>query len=191
MGRVGGIGQDASRTDREHRSGLHRHRGGGTAPGTVDEGQPAIGAEEEPDPDVAAGCPPSWPSTGRNVAVVVDRTPGRGNRRDQLGGGGIRGHDPVVGRAAVVLHLLQHHQIRSRQGIDDDLGQTGELLRRIARVEVLHVEGGDGQLIGQPAGLAASRCSHPARRHRRRGQDLVAPEAVVDHPYHRLPGCGR
>ena len=57
MIRVGGIGQDAPRTDREDRTGLHRHRDGGRAPGTVHEGQPPIGAEEEPDPDIAPLLP--------------------------------------------------------------------------------------------------------------------------------------
>ncbi len=32
--------------------------------------------------------------------------------------------------------------------VDDQAGQGGELRRRIARVEVLNVEGGDGELSG-------------------------------------------
>ena len=94
----------------------------------------------------------------------IDRSPGSGDGIDQQ----IRGHRGIddavaTGGTGVVLHLLQHDQIRRAQVGDDDRRQPGEgVIRRIGidigRIEVLDVEGGHGQLIG-PGRCGDSGCS--------------------------------
>ena len=51
---------------------------------TVDEGEPAVGAEQEADPDVPAGLPAVLVVDRVDLAPVVRRAAGRGDRGDQL-----------------------------------------------------------------------------------------------------------
>src|SRR5215207_6293436 len=53
----------------------------------------------------------------------------------------------VVLRPVVVLNLLDGDDVGRPQVIDDDLGQPPELLVVVAGVEVLDVEGRDGELV--------------------------------------------
>ena len=104
------------------------------AAGSVDERQAAVGAEQEPDPDVAA----------RLAAVlVVDRVDLRGTRRPARRRPGSprsasRQRDRRVDRprrwSAPLLSWISSIAIRSgeRRLVDDQPGERGELRRRVA-----------------------------------------------------------
>src|SRR5262249_51888251 len=101
--------------------------------------------------------------------------------RDQLGHGLVAGHHAVVGGAGVVLYLLDRDQVGRLQVIDHDVRQGAEFGGRIGRRQVLHVEGGDGELArgGRRRGLLGEAAARDARR---RGHiELVVAAAVGQH----------
>src|SRR5690606_39904575 len=125
--------------------------------GPVGEGDP-LGVVEERLADVAARL------AAVRLVGRVDRTPrvagtaGRLDGLDQLRQGQVRGDRAVVGGAAVVLDLLQGHDVRRPQVVHDRGGVRGEGV--VGGVQVLHVVGGDGEfarvlLAGGLAGRAA------------------------------------
>src|SRR5262249_6231581 len=125
----------------------HGDRGGGVTAGSVDEGQAAVGAEQERLPDVAAGLAAVGVVDRVDLAPLVRRSAGCGDGGDQLAEGLVGGHRAVVGGAAVVLDLLQGQQVGGGQVVHDDGGQPVELGLRVGRRQVLHVERGHRDLV--------------------------------------------
>ena len=81
-----------------------------------------------------------------HLTHLVGRTAGVLDGLDQMGVG-LGGVDQgVVRGAVVVLHLLQGQDVRALQPVHDQGGEAGEA-GGDRRVEVLHVEGGHGQLV--------------------------------------------
>ena len=181
--RIGRV--DPARAEREFgavRPRNHPRRRRRRSAGAVDERKAAVGAEDEADADVPTGLAAVRVVDGVDLPVGIRRAAGR---RD-------RGHERVECRAAVddavvhrpvrILDLLQRDDVRRLQVRDDQPGQLVELVRRIARVEVLDVEGRHGELVG--AGylgelpLQAARSGH----NRLRDVELEVPEAVIEDP---------
>ena len=116
-------------------------------PGRSTKATPRSGAEQEHLADVAARL--------ATVGAVGRVDPARVVRRSARGADGRRqhGHRPagvhraVVGGAAVVLDLLQRQDVRALQVGDDLACEPVELRLRVAGVEVLDVERGDGELV--------------------------------------------
>ena len=104
----------------------------------------------------------------------------------------VGGDDAVVGRAVVVLDLLERDDVGRAEVVDDQAGEPVELRLRVARVEVLDVERRDRELVrrrGASVDLAA-RCRRTHRRQRGRLEHEVA-EVVVERRRRARRGSGR
>ena len=160
-----------------------RGRGGRRPTRSVDELELAIRPEQEPDPDVAAGLAPVLVVDRVDLPELVRRPTRRGDRRDeQVPRRGSVGHGRVR-RTVRVLDLLDRDEIRRAEVVHDVVGMRRE--RRVARVEVLDVVGGDRDLpIRRSRGhLLRQRPRDPGER---RGHvQLEVAEAVVDHAHGR------
>src|SRR5207249_4187862 len=119
---------------------------------TIDEAQSAIGTEHEDNADVAAGLPAILVVDRVDLAVVVAGTTGALDSRRQEGHGLGRIDNSVVAsghaaRSAAVLDLLEHDKIRRSQIGDDQTGERVELRWSVTRIQVLHIERRDFQLV--------------------------------------------
>ena len=151
----------------------------------VDERQSAVGAEEEALPDVAARLAAVLVEQRVDLAVLVRRAALRLDRRDQHlpGQAGIGRRVRWPGRCCPAPPRSRRGRasagcatIRPRQG--------GELLRRVGRVEVLDVEGRDGELV---AALRLRDFPGQAAVDGREvvdDEELEVPEGVVDDRAH-------
>jgi hypothetical protein len=151
---------------------------GATRP--VDERQPAVGPEQEHHPDVAARLAAVGVVDRVDLAELVRRAAGRGDRRDQPADRLVGRDHAVVGGAGVVLDLLERQHVRRPQVLHRVLGQRVELGLRILRRQVLHVERRHRELLrGRRLGELALQAA-AAQRRRRGRQQLEVAEVVVD-----------
>ncbi len=178
-GRAGRIEQPRAAAQR--RAGRHLCRNEGPAPAAVDEAHPRR-VEEEGVADVGAGLAAA-------LAVPrVDRPPivaGAARGHDGLDDarhGACGAHGAVVGRARVVLDLLQGDDVRAAEVAHHLLREAAEPVVIRHRRQILHVIGGDGQLRRR-----ACQCGplprQSARRHIRQGrgvEQLIAAVSVVE-----------
>src|SRR5215211_6196096 len=148
--------------------------------GPVYEPEPAVAAEEKADPDVAAGLAPVLVVHGVDVAEVVSGASGGADGCEQPPEGLVGVHDRVVLRPVVVLNLLDGDDVGRLQVTDDDLGEPLELRGVVAGVEVLDVEGGDGELVAPGGRRDLSGQAAPARGGRGGHQQFIVPAAVID-----------
>ena len=118
----------------------------------VDAGPPvderhACGVVEEHDPDVPAGLAAVLVVDGVYLTRVVVRAARRDDRIGELADRLVGGDDAVVGRAVVVLHLLDRDDV----GLGEIGHQVGreplELRVGIARSQVLDVVGRHRELL--------------------------------------------
>ena len=107
---------------------VRRH---GVTPWAVDEGEAAIGAEEEALPDVPTRLASVLTEQGVDLPVVVRRPARVLDRRDQQLPGAARVGRRIRRRAGVVLDLLDRQEVRRAQVRDDQPGERGELRGRV------------------------------------------------------------
>src|SRR6266513_1643749 len=140
----GGVGRsDPSGAERQLRRtarARHGRRGGRVSTGPIDERQPAVGPEQKDLTDV-----PAWFATvlvvdGIDLPVAIRRSARRADRGDECPDRGRWVDHTVVGRAVVVLDLLDGDEVRCLHVVHDERREAVELRGTVARVEVLHVE---------------------------------------------------
>jgi hypothetical protein len=124
----------------------HRRRRGGVPARPVDEEQPAVGAEEEAHVDVATWLAAVLAVHWVDLTERVRRAAGGLDCGDEHvpGVGGVR--RAAVGRAVVVLDLLDRDQVRRPKVVQDQVRVSSECVS-VARVEVLDVVGADDDLL--------------------------------------------
>lgn len=93
------------------------------------------------------GSPPSLLFSGSTERHSYAGPCGRDDRVRELLHRLVGGDRAVVLGAVVVLDLLQGEDVGRGEVVDDGLRERVELLLRVARVEVLHVVRGHGQLV--------------------------------------------
>ncbi len=187
--RLAGVGEGAvlrrhpPRAEGELRSRGGRDDGGRgrrVAARAVDEAEPAVGAEQEPDADVAAGLAPVLVVDRVDLPVPVGRPAGGRDRGDEHVPRRRRVGDGRVRSTVVVLHLLDREEIGRAQVVDDVVGVTGEDRGAVGGVEVLDVVGRDRDLlVPRGPGRLALEAAVDARQ-RIRDVQLEVGEAVVE-----------
>ena len=178
-------GVDAARAVQELRAGagaddsICRRR---VAARAVDERHAAVGPEQEDLPDIASRLATVLVVDRVDLSIRVRRSARGLNRGRQLPERHVGGNHAVVGRPAVVLHLLAADDVRRFEVVDEDRRQPVELRLRIAGRQVLEVERGDGDLVlagrrRRLGGDAVVDRADPEVRH----LEEEVPEVVVEH----------
>ena len=137
----------AERELRRTAGARHGRRRGRVSAGPIHEREPTVGPEQEDLADVPAGLAAVLVVDGVDLPIVIRRSAGVADGGDERTDrdGGI--DDAVVGRAVVVLHFLDGDEVRRLHVVHDQRREVVELRGAVARVEVLHIERRDCQLV--------------------------------------------